>query len=150
MASVESISLRPMVYADIERVLAIEKQVQYAPWTPQLFTDSLERHVCWVAEKGQHVVGFFVMQCIVDEAHLLNIAVEPTQQKQGIGKRLLEAVQQQAIGKKASTLFLEVRASNQRAICLYHRAGFNEIGLRKKYYPAAHGKEDAVIMAAML
>jgi ribosomal-protein-alanine N-acetyltransferase len=150
MVSSQSIVLRAMTTADITAVCAIEQQVQYAPWTEKLFSDSLERHVCWVAQKDQQVVGFFVVQFIVDEAHLLNIAVDPTQQKQGIGRLLLDNVQQQAIIKKASTIFLELRATNQRALALYQMAGFNEIGLRKNYYPAAQGKEDAVIMALML
>jgi ribosomal-protein-alanine N-acetyltransferase len=150
MVSSQSIVLRAMTTADITAVCAIEQQVQYAPWTEKLFSDSLERHVCWVAQKDQQVVGFFVVQFIVDEAHLLNIAVDPTQQKQGIGRLLLDNVQQQAMIKKASTIFLELRATNQRALALYQMAGFNEIGLRKNYYPAAQGKEDAVIMALML
>lgn len=150
MASTHSITLRPMTLVDIEAVLAIERQVQYAPWTHQLFVDSLERHLCWVAEQQSSVVGFLVVQFIVDEAHLLNIAVEPLQQKQGIGRILLDAVQQQSRLKKANTIFLEVRAGNKRAISLYQMAGFNEIGLRKNYYPAAQAKEDAVIMALML
>ncbi len=150
MVSSQSIVLRAMTTADINAVCAIEQQVQYAPWTTKLFSDSLERHVCWVAQKNQQVVGFFVMQFIIDEAHLLNIAVDPTQQKQGIGRLLLDNVQQQAVAKKANTIFLELRATNQRALALYQMAGFNEIGLRKNYYPAAQGKEDAVIMALML
>ena len=150
MVSSQSIVLRAMTTADITAVCAIEQQVQYAPWTEKLFSDSLERHVCWVAQKDQQVVGFFVVQFIVDEAHLLNIAVDPTQQKQGIGRLLLDNVQQQAMIKKANTIFLELRATNQRALALYQMAGFNEIGLRKNYYPAAQGKEDAVIMALML
>jgi ribosomal-protein-alanine N-acetyltransferase len=150
MVSSQSIVLRAMTTADITAVCAIEQQVQYAPWTEKLFSDSLERHVCWVVQKDQQVVGFFVVQFIVDEAHLLNIAVDPTQQKQGIGRLLLDNVQQQAMIKKASTIFLELRATNQRALALYQMAGFNEIGLRKNYYPAAQGKEDAVIMALML
>lgn len=150
MVSPEPITLRPMMVADIEAALAIEQQVQFAPWTHKLFSDSLERHLCWVAQKNQQVVGFFVVQFIVDEAHLLNIAVDPTQQKQGIGRLLLDNIQQQVVEKKANTIFLEVRASNQRAIEMYQMAGFNEIGLRKNYYPAANGKENAVIMALML
>ncbi|MBK8327038.1 MAG: ribosomal protein S18-alanine N-acetyltransferase, partial [Moraxellaceae bacterium] len=129
---------------------AIEQQVQYAPWTEKLFSDSLERHVCWVAQKDQQVVGFFVVQFIVDEAHLLNIAVDPTQQKQGIGRLLLDNVQQQAMIKKASTIFLNYAPLTSAPLALYQMAGFNEIGLRKNYYPAAQGKEDAVIMALML
>jgi ribosomal-protein-alanine N-acetyltransferase len=136
---------------DLAAVCAIEQQVQYAPWSEKLFAEGLNRHCCKVAvNQQQQIVGFSIVQFIVDEAHLLNIAVEPTQQKQGIGKILLDEVLVISQQQKACTIFLEVRASNQRAIQLYQMAGFNEIGLRKNYYPTAQGKEHAVIMALMI
>jgi len=136
---------------DLAAVCAIEQQVQYAPWSEKLFADGLQRHRCIVAINQQHqIVGFSIVQFIVDEAHLLNIAVEPNQQKQGIGKLLLDDVLANSQQQKATTIFLEVRDSNQRAIQLYQAAGFNEIGLRKNYYPSAQGKEHAVIMALMI
>lgn len=150
MVSPQSIVLRPMTQSDLPAVCAIEQQVQYAPWTEKLFSDGLERHWCLVAEKSEQIVGFAVVQFVVDEASLLNIAVEPTQQKQGIGRLLLDEVLTQASAKKATTVFLEVRASNQRAIQMYQHAGFNEMGLRKNYYPAGNGKEHAVMMALMV
>ncbi len=150
MVSTQSITCRPMTASDLAAVCAIEQQVQYAPWTEQLFTDGLERHWCVVAEKAEHIVGFAVVQFIIDEASLLNIAVAPTQQKQGVGRILLEEVIAQATAKKATTVFLEVRASNLRAIAMYQLAGFNEMGLRKNYYPTANGKEHAVMMALMV
>lgn len=150
MVSPQSIVLRPMTSQDLAAVCAIEQQVQYAPWTEKLFSDSLERHLCLVAESAEKIVGFAVVQFVVDEASLLNIAVEPTQQKQGIGRLLLDEVLAQASAKKATTVFLEVRASNQRAIQMYQQAGFNEMGLRKNYYPSANGKEHAVMMALMV
>lgn len=151
MVSPQSIILRIMHTDDLAAVCAIEKQVQYAPWSEKLFAEGLERHRCMVAiNQQQQIVGFSIVQFIVDEAHLLNIAVEPTQQKQGIGKVLLDDVLVNSQQKKASTIFLEVRESNQRAIQLYQAAGFNEIGLRKNYYPTANGKENAVIMALMI
>jgi ribosomal-protein-alanine N-acetyltransferase len=106
--------------------------------------------LCLVAQHGRAIVGFAVVQFIVDEAHLLNIAVDPAQQKRGLGRYLLDEVIARASAKAATTIFLEVRAGNQRAIQLYQMAGFNEIGLRKNYYPAASGKEDAVVMALMV
>jgi ribosomal-protein-alanine N-acetyltransferase len=150
MVSPQSIVLRPMTRSDLPSVCAIEQQVQYAPWTEKLFSDGLERHLCLVAENAEKIVGFAVVQFVVDEASLLNIAVEPTQQKQGIGRLLLDEVLAQASAKKATTVFLEVRASNQRAIQMYQQAGFNEMGLRKNYYPSANGKEHAVMMALMV
>ncbi len=150
MVSPQSIVLRPMTSSDLSAVCAIEQQVQYAAWTEKLFSDGLERHWCLVAERAEQIVGFAVVQFVVDEASLLNIAVEPTQQKQGIGRLLLDEVLAQASAKKATTVFLEVRASNQRAIQMYQQAGFNEMGLRKNYYPSANGKEHAVMMALMV
>ena len=96
------------------------------------------------------MVGFAVVQFVLDEASLLNIAVDPQLQKQGIGRILLDEVIHRAMVKQATTVFLEVRASNRRAITLYQMAGFNEMGLRKNYYPTSHGKEDAVMMALMV
>ena len=151
MVSSQSITLRVMQPEDLAAVCAIEQQVQYAPWSEKLFADGLQRHRCIVAINQQHqIVGFSIVQFIVDEAHLLNIAVEPNQQKQGIGKLLLDDVLANSQQQKATTIFLEVRDSNQRAIQLYQAAGFNEIGLRKNYYPSAQGKEHAVIMALMI
>lgn len=151
MVSPQSIVLREMHTDDLAAVCAIEQQVQYAPWSEKLFADGLNRHRCIVVvNQQQQIVGFSIVQFIVDEAHLLNIAVEPTQQKQGIGKILLDDVLMISQQQKASTIFLEVRASNQRAIQLYQMAGFNEIGLRKNYYPTTQAKEHAVIMALMI
>ncbi|RZU36999.1 [SSU ribosomal protein S18P]-alanine acetyltransferase [Fluviicoccus keumensis] len=150
MAGAASLSLRAMTTADLPQVLAIERQVQFAPWSEKLFADGLERgHDCRVAvDAGERVAGFSVVQNILDEAHLLNIAVDPARQGQGVGRQLLTAVTESAAARQASMIFLEVRSGNLRAIDLYNRAGFNEIGLRKNYYPApGGGKEHAVMMA---
>jgi ribosomal-protein-alanine N-acetyltransferase len=83
----------------------------------------------------------------VGEAHIMNICVDPEVQKQGVGSKLLENMIKLA-NKKAETIFLEVRPSNKIAISLYKKRGFNEIGIRKGYYPSANGsKEDAVMLA---
>ena len=85
----------------------------------------------------------------VGEAHILNISVAPNEQGQGIGRRMLEHLIELATGK-AETIFLEVRPSNVGAIALYEKMGFNEIGVRKGYYPATHGREDAIMLALEL
>ena len=79
---------------------------------------------------------------------MLNIAVSPESQGGGVGRMLLEALLHEAAARQAATVFLEVRSGNERAIRLYQQAGFNEIGLRKNYYPSpGGGKEHAVMMA---
>ena len=85
----------------------------------------------------------------VGEAHILNISVAPNEQGQGIGRRMLEHLIELATGK-AETIFLEVRPSNVGAIALYEKMGFNEIGVRKGYYPATNGREDAIMLALEL
>ena len=150
MAGPASLILRPMTLDDLPAVVAIERQVQFAPWSEKLFADGLERgHDCLTAVTTDGgICGFSVVQSILDEAHLLNIAVDPAAQGQGIGRQLLDAVIARAAAREASMIFLEVRSGNTRAIELYNRAGFNEIGLRKNYYPApGGGKEHAVMMA---
>jgi ribosomal-protein-alanine N-acetyltransferase len=83
----------------------------------------------------------------VGEAHIMNICVDPDIQKQGVGAKLLENMIERA-RKKAEKIFLEVRPSNEAAVSLYKRRGFNEIGVRKGYYPAVDGyREDAVMLA---
>ncbi len=85
----------------------------------------------------------------VGEAHILNISVDPAEQKQGVGRKMLEHLISIARGK-AESVFLEVRPSNIHAIALYEDMGFNEIGVRKGYYPAEHGREDAIMLALQL
>ena len=95
------------------------------------------------------VVGYSLLSIAVGEAHILNISVDPAEQKQGIGRKMLEHLIEHARGR-AKTIFLEVRPSNTHAIALYEDVGFNEIGIRKGYYPAENGREDAIMLALEL
>lgn len=135
---------------DLESVINIEQQVQYHPWTKNQFIDSLQSYQCTVIENYQRVVGFCIMQPVLDEANLLLMAIDPEFQGQGLGFTLLEAAINR-LGEKCSQIFLEVRESNQAAIKLYEKTGFHQIDMRKNYYPTAnHKKEHAIIMVNML
>lgn len=136
----------PMNERDLDQVAALEAGLQVFPWSRGNFADSLSAgYSAWVCRIGGELIGFSVVMLVIDEAHLLNIGVGERFQGRGYGARLLRNVMQVARQAGASTLFLEVRPSNDRAVELYRHFGFRQIGLRKGYYPAAIGREDALI-----
>ena len=140
--------LRVMALADLDAVMAVEVTVYSHPWSRGNFVDSLAAG--YVAEVMAlplaPVVGYFVAMPGVDELHLLNVTVAPEFQSAGLGRQLLQAVQQHGRERRLASLLLEVRHSNQRARDLYRRLGFAEVGSRKGYYPALPWREDAVVM----
>ncbi|HWT27911.1 MAG TPA: ribosomal protein S18-alanine N-acetyltransferase, partial [Methylophilaceae bacterium] len=87
---------------------------------------------------------------VLDEAHLLNLSIAHTHQGRGLGRALLEYMMQISRGHGAANIFLEVRPSNTPAIRLYEQVGFSEMAVRRGYYPAAHGREDAILMGMAL
>ena len=143
--------VRPMRQTDIDAVSAIEKSAYVFPWTPGIFRDCLRAgHQCWVLEAGANLLGFGVLSAAAGEAHLLNLCIAPAYQGRGHGRRLLRRMIDLARWHGAKQVFLEVRPSNPPAIALYRSEGFNEIGMRPNYYPAAKGREDAIVMAIEL
>ncbi len=143
--------LRPMLDEDVEAVMAIENEVYPHGWTEGIFHDCLRvRYSCWVLEQGETLIGYGIMSVAVGEAHILNVAVAPHCQGRGLGRDLLMHLLQVAKRHGAETAFLEVRPSNPIAVRLYETAGFHQVGLRRGYYPAAKGREDAIIMARAL
>jgi ribosomal-protein-alanine N-acetyltransferase len=146
-----SAQMRPMTGQDIDEVLRIENRVCSHPWSRANFTGSLGGgHSCWVCRAGGELVGYFVLMRIVDEAHLLNIGVALERQGQGFGARLLRHAMDAARHGGAVTLLLEVRPSNERALALYRHFGFRQIGIRRGYYPASDGREDALVFSRAL
>ena len=143
------LNYEPMQQADLPEVLALEESVYPHPWSMGNFADSLSsNYEAWVL-RGQdgYLLGYFLLMAIVDEAHLLNVAVSAEKQGQGLGRFLLNQAVACARGLGMESVLLEVRPSNERALAVYKRFGFAEIGRRKGYYPAHEGKrEDAIVM----
>lgn len=136
----------PMNERDLDSVAALEASLQPFPWSRGNFADSLTAgHSVWVCRQGGELIGFSVLMSVVDEAHLLNIGVAERFQGRGYGARLLRNAMTSARHAGAAKLFLEVRPSNERAVELYRHFGFRQIGLRKAYYPAVIGREDALV-----
>jgi ribosomal-protein-alanine N-acetyltransferase len=139
-----------MGYSDLSEVMAIELRAYPFPWTEGIFRDCLRvGYSCWVLEDegSERIEGYGVLSLAPDECHLLNLTVRPESQGQGVGRRLLRGLLDQARKHPVDSLFLEVRPSNEAAVRLYLSEGFNEVGVRKRYYPAARGREDALVMA---
>lgn len=137
--------------ADLPRAFDIEQASHAFPWTEKtLASNQGERYLNLKIMHNDVMAGFAITQIVLDEATLFNIAIDPAFQRQGLGRALLEDVIQQIEKKDVFTLWLEVRASNAKAISLYESLGFNEVSVRRNYYPAAQGREDAIMMALPL
>ncbi|AXA91476.1 ribosomal protein S18-alanine N-acetyltransferase [Massilia sp. YMA4] len=143
----------PMQVTDLADVVAVEQSVYPHPWTRTNFADSLKNgYQAWVLRNpARELLGYFLVMGVVDEAHLLNVAVAAPWQGQGLGRFLLNQSAACARGLGMESMLLEVRPSNVRALEIYRRYGFTEIGRRKGYYPAANGtREDAIVMRIAL
>ena len=141
------IEMLPMGAGDLDEVLAIEFSVYSHPWGRGNFTDSLSSgYACWVCRAGGELVGYFVLMLAVDDAHLLTIGVSEKHQGMGFGARLLRHAMNVGHAGGAKTMVLEVRPSNVKALRLYRHFGFQQIGVRRAYYPGHTGREDALVL----
>jgi ribosomal-protein-alanine N-acetyltransferase len=142
---------RPMRMDDLDTIMLIEPQIYPYPWTRGNFSDSLNSgYSAWVLMHNEEIIGYSLMMMVLDEAHLLNLSIAKTYQKQGLGRTLLEHMVDIAKNNQMANMFLEVRQSNISAITLYENMGFNEMAIRRNYYPATNGREDAILMGLAL
>jgi len=139
--------LRAMRESDTAAVISIERASYQFPWSEGIFRDCLRvGYVCRVAISDDRLLGYSIMSVGAGEAHVLNLCVDPQDRCRGIGGRLLHSLLVSAHDEGARDVFLEVRPSNTSAIRLYQSFGFQQIGLRRGYYQAAGGREDAVVL----
>jgi len=132
-------------------IMKIETRAYAFPWTAGIFRDCMGAgYSCYVLEKDADIVAYAVMSVGAKEAHILNICVNPDMRGEGYGYALMDKLIALAQQLHADMMFLEVRPSNEGARRLYDKLGFNEIGTRRNYYPAAQGREDALILAKQL
>ncbi len=144
---VEALAFRRMLSTDLDDVMSNEVASYDFAWTRGVFEDCLRaRHECWVLLREQAVIGHGILSVAAQEAHLLNVCVRREDQGRGHGRALVCHMLDRA-RSGADMVFLEVRPSNTAALRLYASLGFNEIGLRRNYYPAARGREDALVLA---
>jgi len=140
-----------MQEADLAAVMVNENAAYDFPWSASIMASNQKRHYSIIFESDEGtILGHAILSTVADEASVLNIAVSPLAQRQRIGYQLMENILAHAVDKKCLEVFLEVRESNRPAFTMYHQFGFNEVGLRKNYYPSHQGREDAILLACYL
>jgi [ribosomal protein S18]-alanine N-acetyltransferase len=143
--------LQSMQASDLPQVVQIEQGAFPFPWSTEAFHMCLQAGVCcWVLERHGVVEAYGVMSIEADKAHILNLCVRPASQRRGLGSKLLAHLLTLARSSQADPAVLEVRPSNVAALKLYKSMGFNVVGMRKRYYEAVQGREDALIMERQL
>lgn len=142
---------RPMLESDLDHVHAVERDLYAFPWTAGNFRDSLRAgYSCWIYEDRTGMAGYAVLMHALDDAHLLNLSIALPVQRRGYGRAALAHLLELAKGAGARQMILEVRPSNIAARALYAAEGFGRVGLRRGYYPATHGREDAIVLGRAL
>jgi [ribosomal protein S18]-alanine N-acetyltransferase len=143
--------LRDMSWDDLDAVLAIEQQVHKHPWTRGMFNDALAHgYLCKIYAQDNEIVGYAVLMPALDEVHLLDISIARAHQRKGFGENILNTIKYLSFEHGFLRIILEVRRSNLAAYALYRKVGYRDIGVRRDYYPADNGREDALVMECKL
>jgi ribosomal-protein-alanine N-acetyltransferase len=144
--ALQNARFRPMVLADIAAVAAVERASYLFPWSDGVFRDCVRvGYMCRVVESADEIIGYGIMSFGAGEAHILNVCIRSDQRGTGMGRRLMNFLLDRAREEYMQEVFLEVRPSNAIAIRLYETLGFARIGVRKSYYQATGGREDALV-----
>jgi ribosomal-protein-alanine N-acetyltransferase len=140
-------TIRIMSRSDVPAVATLERAIYPQPWSARIFFDELaqESRTYIVATDDGDIVGYGGLMLVEDDAHITTIAVVPGARRMRLGTRLLLALVENALGRGARHLTLEVRATNTDAQRLYEQFGFGPVGKRKGYYAG----EDAIVMWAL-
>jgi ribosomal-protein-alanine N-acetyltransferase len=149
--AVPDVLIRPMAESDVSDVIAVERASYQFPWSEGIFRDCLRvGYVCRVVIINDAVIGYGVMSVGAGEAHVLNLCISQVYRCRGVGKRLLTYLIDRGAATGMSEVFLEVRPSNTSAIRLYLSVGFEQVGMRRGYYQAVGGREDAAVLKLAL
>ena len=142
------VEIRTMTASDLKQVITVEKKAYPYPWTLGIFRDCLRvGYNAWVMTLENNVIGYGIVMLAPGEAHILNICIDPEYQGKSLGRYMLNHIVEKSHQTDIDMVLLEVRRSNIHAQQLYVSEGFHELGVRKAYYPADNGREDAIILA---
>lgn len=136
-----------MTPGDVPAVAAVERASYPFPWSEGIFRDCLRvGYLCRVADLDGEIVAYGVVAMGAGEAHILNLCVRGDLRGRNIGRQMLMLLIERSRQAGMEAVLLEVRPSNPHAIALYQSVGFGQVGLRKGYYQAADGREDALVL----
>jgi ribosomal-protein-alanine N-acetyltransferase len=146
VTATSTLEIRPLTYADLPQVIAIERRAFPTPWSLAMFVLELSKQsgICLAALRDGELAGYLICSRYDTVWHVMNVAVDPAWRRQGIASALLKTLLRRVDGGKGAELTLEVRPTNDAAIALYERFGFRSAGLRPRYYQ--DNGEDALIM----
>ena len=143
--------IRPMRATDVAEVVMIERASYQFPWSEGIFRDCLRvGYLCRVVMLDDELIGYGVMSAGAGEAHILNVCVRESARCRGVGRSLLRHLLERATAFGMGEAYLEVRPSNTAAIRLYQSLGFQQVGVRRGYYQAVGGREDAAVLKRVL
>lgn len=143
----QAAQIREMLLEDVGRIILIEREIFLFPWSVMNFVDSIKSgYHCRVLAQDNSLIGYGIMMMGPDEAHILTLGISALWQHQGWGSQLLKYFIQLARQSNVFSVILDVRESNIHAVSLYRRLGFKQIAIRRGYYPAMCGREDALVM----
>ncbi|MEL0102883.1 MAG: ribosomal protein S18-alanine N-acetyltransferase [Gammaproteobacteria bacterium] len=132
----------------IDQVFEIECKSYGYPWSKKIFIDCLKNnYLCKVLILNNDIIGYSISSIVQDECHIMNLCVDAEFRGSGYGRLILRELHDEIKDMKCKIVFLECRPTNNSALRLYNSEGYNEIGVRKNYYPAPHGYEDAIMLA---
>jgi ribosomal-protein-alanine N-acetyltransferase len=151
LPSAPEVQVRPMTEPDLPLIASIERESYHFPWGEGIFRDCLRvGYICRVATVNAKVVAYAVMSIGAGEAHILNICTHESWRCRGIARHMLGYLLDRAAIAGMLDAFLEVRPTNTSAIRLYNSLGFEQVGVRRGYYQAANGREDAAVLRLSL
>jgi len=141
------VRFRAMSPGDLPAVADIERASYEFPWSEGIFRDCLRvGYLCRVAELEGAIIAYGVVAMGAGEAHILNLCVRGDLRGRNVGRQMLLLLLERSRQAGMEAVFLEVRPSNPHAIALYQSVGFVQVGLRKGYYQAPGGREDALVL----
>jgi [ribosomal protein S18]-alanine N-acetyltransferase len=146
-----AVEIRPMHELDVPVIVGIERAAYQFPWSEGIFRDCLRvGYVCRVVDVGGDMAGYGIMSVGAGEAHILNVCIADEYRGRGFARKVLEYLLDRARTAGMYEAFLEVRPSNTAAAHLYRSMGFEQVGIRRGYYQATVGREDAAVLRRVL